>query len=150
MPNHRISRLLTRTAVGAAALAGALSLGVAPAQADDPTYSFVPIRLSVYDIEDDDYFPWTDRSDEPRMYYGDAVWADVVRVGGRITTIPPTDFTGSSMSVSLWERDAGWHDHNDLGTQQVSSANRLLGQERNLDFRTSGWHYQLVYKVIRK
>jgi len=145
-----INPALTRATVGLAALVGALGIGVSPAHADETTYSFAPIRLSVYDTEDDNYFPWTDHTDEPRMYYGSAVWAGEVRVGGVITDIPAVDFTGSSISVSLWERDGGWHDHNNFGSQQVNNVEKFLGEERDLNFRGDGWDYRLTYKVIRK
>jgi hypothetical protein len=100
-------------------------------------YTFVPIHLQVNDIED----AWPDWADEPRMYYGGAVWADVVSYGGYQGIIDPVDFTGSTMRVDLWERDRGWTDSNYLGGETVTSQN--LGQELELKFKSYWWDYVL-------
>jgi len=136
-----------RRAVLASSSALALSASLfaaAPAQAStQDLYTFVPIRLTVHDIEDS----WPDWRDEPRMYYGGAVWVDVVARGGYPGVIPNVDFTGPHMFVDLWERDGGWSDNNHLGFAVVTSD--LLGQEKLLRFKTSWYDYEIAYKVVR-
>ncbi|MGP3928304.1 hypothetical protein [Streptomyces sp. 8N616] len=131
-------------------MAGGLDAGTAQAaqggtarEEAAQVYIFVPIRLTVHDIEDG----WPDSADEPRMYYGDAVWADVVQRGGQITTIDPVDFTGTSLSVDLWERDAGWTDNNHLGHDTATISQ--LDQELEMTFKGDWWDYELKYKVVK-
>jgi hypothetical protein len=142
----RITTALTRIGItAAAALAtGLIAAPASAASAADQTYTFVPIHLQVDDIED----AWPDWADEPRMYYGGAVWADVVQYGGYSGVIPPVDFTGSTMRVDLWERDRNWTDSNYLGGETVTSYN--LGQEQELRFHNYWWSYTLRYKVVAK
>ena len=143
--NRGISR--TKKMTGGLAVAGlaaaSLAFGSAPAQASDATiYTFVPIQLTVHDIEDG----WLDWKDEPRMYYGGAVWADVVSRGGYEGVIPSVDFTGPTMRVDLWERDRDWVDSNFLGGETVT--NQHLNGERTLRFQGDWWEYELRYKVV--
>ncbi|MGI5380439.1 hypothetical protein ACQEV2_40660 [Streptomyces sp. CA-251387] len=145
-------RTFTLVAVTAGAIVcGAINAGSALAAQSDAgrvraaeTYTFVPIRLTVHDIED----AWPDSRDEPRMYYGNAVWAGVVAKGGQITDIPSVDFTGTSVSVDLWERDGGWTDNNHLG-HQIATISQL-DQELEMKFKSDWWDYELKYKVIKK
>ena len=135
--------LLRRAAATATALgvSSGVVLTATPAQATD-TYTFVPIRLTVYDIED-----WWDTHDEPRMYYGGAVWADSVQKGGYPGVIPPVNFSGTMMSVDLWERDGGWTDNNHLGWATVT--NDQLNQEKTLRFKSAGnYDYEIAYKIV--
>jgi hypothetical protein len=144
--NARLARPRLRYALAAivAASASVLTpLAAVPAHAAEPTYRFTPIRMTVYDIED----AWPDTKDEPRLYYGGAVWADIVGVGGYSGSIEPVTFTGSTMSFDLWERDNGWTDHNHLGYTLVDTTQ--LNQERALRFHTSWWNYEFTYKVER-
>ena len=141
---HR-PRRIAATIVTGAALVGLAP--VAPALAAyTPTYQFVPIRLTVNDIED----WWPDSKDEPRMYYGNAVWAAVVGRGGYDASqvgLTSTTFTGTAMSVDLWERDGSWTDNNFLGHATVT--NDLLDQEKLLRFKGPGYDYEIVYKVVQ-
>jgi hypothetical protein len=127
-----------------AGITSSLLLGAAPAEADTSVYTFVPIRLTVFDTEDG----WLDSKDEPRMYYHTAVWADVVQRGGYEGEIPPVDFPGSEMRVDLWERDGGWVDSDFLGGETVTS--QILDEERTITFQGDWWHYELRYKVVEK
>lgn len=141
---RRAQLLLVPTLIAGAVAAGTVTpaqAASAPSTSAVHVYRFTPIRLTVYDIEDG----WPDSQDEPRMYYGTATWADSVRVGGYPRAIPSVLFTGTSMSVDLWERDGGWTDHNHLGWATVT--NDLLGQEKWLRFKTSYYDYEIVYKV---
>jgi hypothetical protein len=145
MHQIRKSSVIRRAAaVGAAAVVAVpLLMTAAPAQASTPeVFRFVPIRLEVDDIED----AWPDDADEPRMYYGNAVWASVVRrgdVSGDL--IPPTNFVGYSMVIDLWERDWGWVDSNRLGKNTVGAF--PLNQERSVEFTSDWWDYELYYRV---
>jgi hypothetical protein len=120
----------------------------AQASAQD-VYTFVPIRLTVTNIQDDDVFPWTDWQDEPHMYYGGAEWAGLAQRGGvDISGMDPVDFTGATISVDLWERDRNWTDNEHLGFATASTSQ--LDQELELKFQGNWWDYRLTYKVVRK
>jgi len=140
-------RSVLGSAFAVAALSGGLGLAtVSTAHAStEPVYTFVPIRLTVHDIQDNDVFPWWDNRDEPHMYYGNTEWADVVYRGGTYG-IPSVDFTGSSISVDLWERDGGWIDTDHLGFETASVAQ--LNQELEMKFKANSWDYELKYKIV--
>jgi hypothetical protein len=123
-----------------------IAFAAAPSQASAATYEFQPLRMHVHDVEDG----WWDVYDEPRMYYGGQVWADVVREGSTVNmeNLPRATFTGTGMQVDLRERDNGWYDNNNLGTAWVPAT---PGQELRLVFggpRTY-YHYELIYKVVQ-
>jgi hypothetical protein len=101
---------------------------------------FTPVRLIIWDNQDG----WFDYTDEPRMYYGGETYATVVRQGGTVYP-PPTDFTGSTLAVDIWERDNGWTDNNYLGRIVVSATDLCL--ERSQQVRGSDYNYELVYRV---
>jgi hypothetical protein len=110
------------------------------------TYRFIPIRLTVHDIEDG----WGDNYDEPRMYYSGQTFATTIINKGTVdgSEMPQATFTGSQMQFDLWERDNGWNDNNKLGTAFITSAR--LGEEQSVAFRQGGYYdYELVYKVER-
>lgn len=136
--------LRQRAALAVPALGlAATTLTAAPASATEQ-YTFVPVRMTVHDIED----WWPDTQDEPRMYYGSTPsWAGVVREKSTVTNLPSAHFTGPHMRVDLWERDNGWYDSNHLG--RFNATSDLLDQEREWHFIGNGFHYELVYKVVR-
>ena len=123
-----------------------IALGAAPSQANAATYEFQPLRMHVHDVEDG----WWDTYDEPRMYYGGQVWADVVREGSTVNmeSLPRATFTGTGMQVDLRERDGGWYDNNNLGTVWVPAT---PGQELRAVFGgpRNYYHYELIYKVVQ-
>jgi hypothetical protein len=124
----------------------ATALAAAPSQASAATYEFQPLRMHVHDVEDG----WPDYWDEPRMYYGGQVWADVVRQGSTVNmeSLPRATFTGTGMQVDLRERDGGWYDNNNLGTVWIPAT---PGQELRAVFGGPGtwWYYELIYRVVQ-
>lgn len=138
-----VTSLGVAAGVGTATMSTANAATATASMSASETYRFVPIRLTVHDIEDG----WPDWKDEPRMYYGGTAWADVVSRGGYPGTIPAVTFTGPHMFVDLWERDGGWTDSNHLGFAVITSD--LLGQEKLLRFKTSWYDYEIAYKVVK-
>lgn len=153
-------RTAIASAAAIAALLGGVTVPASAAQASATaagnahravqTYTFIPIRLTVWDIEDG----WPDTTDEPHMVYGPGGdWKAIVRPGAYPGVIDPVDFTGSTITVDLWERDNGWTDNNHLGFQTVTVTPENLGQEMRLSFKSNGWNgydYEFWYKVMEK
>lgn len=142
------SRAARPIAIVAAVATLLISLAAAaPSEANAATYEFQPVRLIVHDIEDG----WPDWRDEPIMYYGNEVWADVVANRSTVEwwRMPRATFTGTQMQIDLWERDGGWYNNNLLGTVWITPA--ALNDERTVRFGGPGqwYHYELVYKVVQ-
>jgi hypothetical protein len=112
-------------------------------------YHFVPIRITTNDITDG----WPDKHDEPSLYYGNnadkVTYKYITFAGDTKTDLPSASFTGTSISVDMWERDDDWADHDHLGTETATVA--ALGQEEELNFAGGpgvGGSYKMVYKII--
>jgi hypothetical protein len=146
LPRSGVARLVAMLAVAVAALMSIVAASPSQAHAAT-TYEFQPVRLIVHDIEDG----WPDWWDEPRMYYGNQVFATSVPNRGTVPgwQMPRERFTGSQLQVDLMERDGGWYDSNHLGTVFITPG--PLGQERQARFGGpgQGWHYELVYRVVQ-
>jgi hypothetical protein len=134
-----LRRTATATALG---LSSAVLFAATPAQAEEATYTFIPMQLDVYDIED----WWPDTHDELKMVYAGTTWMQTLPRGSYTDMFTPANFTGSHMSLNLWERDRGV-DNNHLGEADITADS--LGQERFIRFKTDWYDYQIKYKVVR-